>query len=418
MYSFAAGSRVAYVSTDGSGSTLIARDVNRGPAVTLMAPPSLDSIGDFAWLPDGRFIYSDNCGSVLVRFDTPCSIWIERFDIRSGALTERARRLTKVLGASISNPSATVDGRRVAFLQSRGYGTAYVAELGVGATSIRNTVHFTLDEGDDAITDWTPDSHTAIIVRNRGDHSAVYKQALDSEVAEPIVANLDQGLLGYTILSPDSKWIILQVWPLPPPPNMAPRTQIWRVPIGGGALRELFSLAPGSTISCARAPATLCVTAEPTADRKQAIVAPFDPATGLRGTELLRFDRYPNPNEDAGPLAFALSPNGRWVSTSAAPAGPLRILSLEGGPTRELSVKGLNVKGQVAAWTPDGRGLIVTTYREDAAMLLHVDLQGNAHELFKCESAQMCFGIPSPDGSRLGIYQIRTAANIWMLDNS
>jgi Tol biopolymer transport system component len=417
MYFFG-GSRVAYVTIDDSGSTLLARDLNRGPLVTLMAPPSLDSLGDFAWLPDGRFIYSDNCTSIFVRPDTPCSYWIERFDIRSGVLTERPRRLTKVVGASISKPSATADGRRVAFLRSTGYGTAFVAELGVGATSIRNTRHFTLEEGDDAISDWTPDSHTAIIVRNRGDHAALYKQALDSEVAEPIVANLDQGVLSNAVLSPDAKWIILQFWPRPPPPGLAPpRTQIWRVPIGGGALRQLFSLAPGSTINCAWAPATLCVTAEPTADRKQIIVAPFDPASGLRGTELLRFDRYPNPEEDNGPLAFGLSPDGQWVSTSVAPAGPLRILSLHGDPARVLSVRGLNVK-HPAAWTADGRGLIVTTYREDAAVLLHVDLQGNARELFKCESAQPCFGYPSPDGSHLGIYQTRTAANIWMLDNS
>jgi len=50
-------------------------------------------------------------------------------------------------------------------------------------------------------------------------------------------------------------------------------------------------------------------------------------------------------------------------------------------------------------------------------VLLHVDLQGNAQELFKCDSAGTCFGLPSPDGKHLGIYQNRKTANIWMLEN-
>jgi WD40 repeat protein len=158
------------------------------------------------------------------------------------------------------------------------------------------------------------------------------------------------------------------------------------------------------------------VTAEPTADRKRIVVSAFDAAAGVRGGELLRFDRYPARDEFQGPLAFALSPDGQWVSTSATPAGPLRILSLRGDPTRVLSVKGLNMKGGIA-WMPDGRGLILTTYRDDAAVLLHVDLKGNVHELFKCESAEWCIGSPSPDGKHLGIYQNKKTSNIWTLEN-
>jgi hypothetical protein len=50
-------------------------------------------------------------------------------------------------------------------------------------------------------------------------------------------------------------------------------------------------------------------------------------------------------------------------------------------------------------------------------VLLHLDLQANVQVLWKCESAQMCFGSPSPDGHHLGIYQIRLTSNIWMLEN-
>jgi len=413
---FEGGNRVSYVTTDDSGDALVTQDLNGGPVATVMGESVMKSKGDLVWLPEGRLIYSDACLPVsFVTFDSPCTYWMARFDIGSGRLIERARRLTTVMGASVIGTSATPDGRRVAFIRSTESGTSYVAEMEAGATRIGNVAHLTLDEGQEAIADWTPDGRTAIIVSNRGNYSTLYRQTLGTNVSEPIFARNDGGL-GGAMLSPDAKWIILLIWVDPPTPVAPPRPQVWRVATDGSELRQLFSLAPGSAVSCARAPATLCVTAEPTADRKQTVVAAFDPATGVRGVELLRIDRYPNRDEDRGELTFGLSPDARWVSTSATPRGPLRILSLRGETTRVLSVQGLNVKEQVA-WTPDGGGLIVTDYRDDGAVLLHVDLQGNARELFKCESARTCFGVPSPDGKHLGIYQSRTTGNIWILEN-
>ena len=416
MYFFPDGTRIAYVETDDSGDTLVARDLAGGPVTTLIQPSAMTATANFAWLPDGRLIYSDRWGLYLGRFDTPSNIWVERFDTRSGELTERARRLTTVVGAWLSSPSATADGRLVSFQQSTGHGSAYVADLEAGATGMRNARHFTLDEGDDRIADWTPDSQWAIIARNRGDYSALYKQSLRSDVSEPIVARVDDGLIDQAVLSPDAQWIIVQIWPLQPILGPGPRRgQIRRVPINGGALEQLFSVSPGSAVSCSRAPSNLCVIGEPSTDRRQLVVSAFDPLTGLRGSELLRFTRFPDPDEEAGPLAFGLSPDGQWLSTSAAPTGPLRMLSLRGDPARVLPVNGLNVWH--AAWMPDESGFIVTSRGDDGAVVSHLDLQSNAHVLWKCESPQMCFGTPSPDGRHLGIYQIRLTSNIWMLQN-
>jgi serine/threonine protein kinase len=406
---FQDGRRVSYVTSHKSGDAFVTQDLNGGPVATVMDESATMAGYNGVWLPDGRLIYSD---CVLAGL---CTYWIERFDTRSGRLTEKARRVTDVMGASAYGASATPDGRLVAFIRSTESGTSYVADLEADATHIGRVAHFTLDESHEAITGWTADSRTAIIVSNHSDYSAVYRQNLGTDVTEPIIARNEKGLTSGAVVSPDAKWLLLFVYPLPfgaTPPS----PQVWRVPISGGTLQQLFSLAPGSGFYCARAPVNLCVTAEPTANRKEIVVSAFDPATGVRGGELLRFDRYPSRDEDPAPLAFALSPDGQWVSTSVGPAGPLRILSLHGDPPRVLHVKGLNVQ-QPAAWTPDGRGLIVTTYRDDAAVLLHVDMQGNAQELFKCESAGICFGIPSPDGKHLGIYQSRRNANIWMLES-
>ena len=407
------GKRVSYVITDRSGDRFVTQDLNGGPVATVMDQSAMRTKNDLLWLADGRLLYSD----CVPEGSCTWTYWIAQFDIRSGGMIEKGRRLTTVAGAKVYSASATPDGRHLAFIRETESGTSYVADMEADAIRVGTAAHFALDDGNDAITDWTPDGRTAIIVSNRANYSALYRQTLGSDVAEPIVARADSKWFGDAVLSPDAKWIILLVWSGPSPPGATvPRPQVWRVPATGGALQQLFSLPPGSTIACARPPATLCVTAEPSADRKQVAVAGFDPATGARGGELLRFDRYPSRDETLGPLTFALSPDGQWVSTSAAPQGPLRILSLHGQPAHVLPVRDLYVKEQIA-WTPDGRGLIVTTYRDDATVLLHVDLQGNVHELFKCESTEACGGRPSPDGKHLGIYQSRRNANIWMLEN-
>jgi serine/threonine protein kinase len=412
LYSFQGGKRVAYVTTDGSGDTLVMRDLEGGPVAKLVGPTDIQ---DFVWLADGRLVYSNDCS--YARFDAACSYWVERFDIQSGKLAEKARRLTQVSGVTVCCPSVTADARLLAFQQTHESAFSYVVDLEPGAAAINSTRHFALDEGDEAITDWTPDSDTTIIVRNRGNYSALYKQRSNAAVAEPIVPRIEGGLLMNAILSPDAHWVVFTLWPLPPPPGPTPPgPQFWRVPIEGGSPQYLFSLPPGSTFSCARAPSTLCVIGEPTMDRRQAIVSGFDPATGRRGRELLRLDTYVGPDENASLLAFALSPDGHWLSTSATPSGPVQFLSLRGEPRRVLALGDLNVQYR-AAWTPDGRGLIVLNYSTAGAELLHLDAQGNARVLLKCDSPQGCFGVPSPDGRHLGVSGTRRTSNIWMLQN-
>jgi Tol biopolymer transport system component len=418
VYFFGDGRRLAYLLADDSGDRLFARDL-KGGNVTPLLQPATGDVGDFVWLPDGRLIYADVCN--LLQFDTPCNLWIERFDTRSGRVLEKSRRLTTVMGASLSFPSVTADGKVATFQQSTEYKTAYVAALEAGARAIRNVRHFTLEEGDDAIADWTPDGQAAIVVKNRADYSAVYEQAVRNDVTRPIVARFPGAVLGGAFVSPDGKWLSLGLWSVPSstsPPwfRAPPPLEVWRVPINGVSPQRLFSLRVGSSLSCARAPSSLCVTGEPTADRREIVVSAFDPSAGRRGRELLRFDRYANWIEDTAPLAFALSPDGKWLSTSPAPSGPLRILSLRAAATHEITLNGITVKGD-ARWTPDGTGLIVTGYRNGSAELLHVDLRGKIDVLWQCESGQSCFGVPSPDGRHLGISQTRVNSNIWMLEN-
>jgi hypothetical protein len=45
-----------------------------------------------------------------------------------------------------------------------------------------------------------------------------------------------------------------------------------------------------------------------------------------------------------------------------------------------------------------------------------VDLKGNVKLLWKSNS-ERCFGVPSPDGRHLAIYDWKLSANMWMMEN-
>jgi serine/threonine protein kinase len=415
LYFFSDDKRVSYIATDETGDTLVARDLQSGPVSTLIRPPDMKKMGDFAWLPGGRLLYSDNCNSAFMSSDTPCNYSIMGFDTRSGNLLEKARRVTDWVGFSMNTPSVTSDGKRVAFLRtSSGYGTSYLADLDAGGTSIRNLKHFTLEDGDDAIPDWTSDSRAVIITKNRGDHYGIYKRDLKGETEEPIVTEGKDGLLISAQVSPDGKWILILVFPIPGG-SFAPHP-VMRVPISGGSPELILTLPRWSTVNCARPPSNICVVAEPTTDGKQLIVSTFDPVKG-RGPELTRFDVDPVSEDDGHPI-FDISPDGTRLATSKGRQGPIRILSLHGGKLlRAIASKELN-NMRLLGWTSNGKGLLVSNTVKGGALLLHVDLQGNSKVLWSCnQGGDRCDWAESPDGRHLALYGQKQSANMWMMEN-
>ena len=51
--------RVSYISSDEAGDSVMARDFPSGPVSTLIPASENKKMGDSAWLPGGRLIYSD-----------------------------------------------------------------------------------------------------------------------------------------------------------------------------------------------------------------------------------------------------------------------------------------------------------------------------------------------------------------------
>jgi hypothetical protein len=151
------------------------------------------------------------------------------------------------------------------------------------------------------------------------------------------------------------------------------------------------------------------------------IFTAFDPLQG-RGRELARIDV--DPNEDYG---WDLSPDGaRFALLKRVPRsdgkiflseGPIRILSLNGGPPREIHIKGGNIFREYVDWTADGRGLIVSRATGTDPELLYVDIHGNASVLWHQKGAVPFRGVPSPDGRHLAILCSSAYNNVWMIEN-
>jgi Tol biopolymer transport system component len=332
-------------------------------------------------------------------------------DLHTGKPLGNVQRLTNWTGFCSGGINPTADGKHVAFLRlSPGLGTAYLAELADGGTRIANSRHFTFEEADDAITDWTADSKTAIFVSNRADHYELYKQSVIGGTPQ-LLANIPNGADEQANVSPDGKWVIVQTYPHSGPPEL---NQIARIPIDGGP-PESISKTPEALGSffCARLPSGRCVFADTSEDHRQMLVLDFDPIRG-RGTELARFEFDPQFNPNVNPQIWNLSPDGARFAISRGPAGPIQVYSFKEHSTQLIHPKG-SVDMLNLSWSADGKAFYFSNRTKDGMELLHMDMQGNMKSLWRNNDRTFC--VPSPDGHYLAINDVKKSANMWMMEN-
>jgi serine/threonine protein kinase len=398
------GQRVMYAIHDESGDTLVSRDPKGGPLTTLLPPSEMKKVRDLSWLPDGRLLYSMDEPEAI---RNTCDFWVMRIDTRTGEVIEKARRLTNWSGFSMATVSVTADGKRLAFLGWEGHGTSYMADLAVGGTQILRPLRFPWSESSDAALDWTPDSKAIILMSNRTGRPGIYKQSLEEDTAEPLVTD---GASRDAHVTPDGKWVLY--FGKTEAPRASGPEPVMRVSITGGPSQFLFTGKRRALIVCARS-SNLCAIAEPTDDHKQVTISTLDPLRG-RGPELARF----NLGSIEDQWWFDLSPDGTRVAATPSPAEPIYILSLRGQATQQIQVRGWSNLMSLS-WAADGKSLfVVSGNRLQERALLHVDLQGNAHLLWKNPGASAeTTAVASPDGRHLAMSDWTVNSNLWMMEN-
>jgi hypothetical protein len=97
--------------------------------------------------------------------------------------------------------------------------------------------------------------------------------------------------------------------------------------------------------------------------------------------------------------------------------GEIRLISLSGKPTREITVKGWD-NFRSLDWAADGKGFFVSSNPTGRlSTLLYVDLSGNAHPLWQVKNFQATWAIPSHNGKYVAIPAPTIGSNLWMVKN-
>jgi serine/threonine protein kinase/Tol biopolymer transport system component len=399
------GQSLAYFRTGQDAMEIL--DLKGGPPKTVMSFAGLD-FHDFLWLPDGRILYAVNDPSPNV---FTCNYWQMRIDQRTGGLIDKPKQVTNWAGSCIDTMTVTGDGKHVAFVQWASQHTVNVADLDETGTRASNSRPLTLSEHWNFPFAWTRDSKSVLILSSGG---GFFSQPLDRDTGF-LIAPVTEAISA-AHLSPDGKWILYLVHP----DQETSPAKLMRVPVEGGA-SELVLTAKrsprlvndselGGPFACAKTPANLCVLAEQSEDNARLIFSAFDPVQG-RGKEITQLAVDPG-----GQYAWDLSPDGATIAILKTSETKISLLSVNGGKSKEIKVNDSDTLDSVV-WTQNGKGLLVSSHVPGSCVLLHVDLLGNPHPLWKKDGGLGTYGIPSPDGRHLALLGWTLNSNIWEMEN-
>lgn len=380
-------------------------DLQGGPPTQIISGKGL---GDFKWLPGGRIVYTKEEPDLnLNRGD----LWEQRVNPTTGEPQGMPRQLTYWAGFGINALSATADGKQLVYRRAWAQRSVHVADLEAGPAHLSAERQLTHSEGNELPVAWTANSDTVVFVSNRAGPWGIFKQSLRNENPESIVAAAF--LEGFhPSVSLSGEWV-LYVDDRNESGYSQPR-RLMRVPLAGGH-PELVLTGHLEGQRCAFSPASLCVFAERTPDRKQLIFTSFSPLDS-RGKELTRMDVDSNAEYE-----WDLSPDGSRIASHKANEAPIQIISWAGHTTKQLNATSWKSIENLH-WAADGKGFYSASRTADSSVLLYLDLQGHARIVWEHkgtmgnESAGTS-GLPSPDGRHLAMMGYTYNANMWMLED-
>ena len=229
-------------------------------------------------------------------------------------------------------------------------------------------------------------------------------QALDSDTEEPLV-NSAENVAGSAI-SPDGAWLFY----LDCARGCEGTVPVMAVPLHGGTPHLVMKSDTYGRPRCAVAPSSMCVVAEQSADGKPIIFTAFDALNG-RDAEIARFETEP-----AAAYNWGLSPDGTRIAILKFGDNRIHIVSLKGEAPQEVAVKHwTNLEGLY--WAADCRGWFTGSKSHTGVVLLHVDLQGEAHAVWGVSGDAAMEGLPSPDGRHLAVNAADQNTNVWLMEN-
>ena len=390
--------RIAYVKANYTynayESSVEVSDWRNAKSETLFSDPLMGP--DLCWLPDGRLIYT--------RLDannrSDAGLWTVTLQ-KSGRISSSPQRIATGHGW-ISRVTGSDDGRVLTFLRGNSITSVYIGTLAPNGKSVLTKRRLTLEDNQNDLVTWTPDSRAVLFNSDRNGILQIFKQAVDQPLAESLVTSAEQ--LSQPRLTPDGSEVLYISTPKSAIPNT--RSSIFAVPISGGTSRLVFNDIAIWNVQCARSPSALCLYSRGKGDTLETFR--FDVKSG-KSSGPPQVDPVGN---------WSLSPDGSQQAIIAdGSKGMIRFRSTRTGETRDVPVEGWNEFGSVD-WTADGTSLLVagrTPQRE--SVLLSITLNGKATVLLRSSDSEILGAQHSPDRRSLAIVEARHGDNVWGIEN-
>jgi len=355
------------------------------------------------WLNDGNILY-------LMREDPPNqnndNLWRVRVDQGTGVMRGKPERITNWAGLHVNNLSASLDGRKLAFVGLRSLDSVYVARLGANdGQKLSGLQKLTNDNWNNWAEAWSPDSTTLFYKSERQGNWGIFKQDIHQKTSETLASGTDS--YSWFDLSPDGAWLLADAYN--PYPTVG---RLMRIPVAGGKPEVVFS-GPSIKHQCASLPANFCVLAE--YNNKEVSFSLLDPNKG-RGEHLLTLALTVVPFFPD--YYWSLSRDGKHIAVVHRIEHAIQIIDIATRSVRAVRLaEGRYVMS--VSWSADSRNLFVSVASEDSkgsGAILYLDLHGKEQELLVTKGAHPYCPVASPDGRMLAFTERIVENNAEMIE--
>jgi Tol biopolymer transport system component len=412
-------------------STILVQPAASGPARVLLADSDLTkqhrlSRGNFrlAWCSDGRLVFpiADHPNEHSPR--TKFSLWQVRVDSTTGHLIGKPSQLTEGSNFWLWNTTCAADSRRLSVIKIRFWADVYLAQLYSDEFKLASPRRLTLDNRGSHIGAWTSDSRALLFESGRNGTSQVFRQRIDSDLAELIASgagDIDEitttpngaGILyrepdGISSVAADSS---ASFWLMHRPEGGGPPEKLLK--LGGGMVFDSANVHVENSFQCASKPNSSlpCVLAETTANHT--IFYALDPLRG-KGIKIAEVQAVPARLSDGWSLSSDASHLAVLNLDKQGPA--ILIISVADGSFKTLLLDSSVGKPQSISWSADGMGFFLTCYAADSFNLVHITSFGKVHTLLRTDRKQWIISpLPSPDGKYLAFQSQSWDSNLWII---
>jgi len=380
---------IALESCDTEGSHLV-------PVLANFRLMGANGVASVNWSAAGAVFYLLIEPSSHEMFD---NIWSLDVDPNTGRVRGQPLQVTSGTGFSHRNFSASSDGKRFVYIQTRTLNSVRIAEFQPGARKLGTFRPLTGEDWYTPFVSWSKDGQSVFFLSNPQGKPGIFGRNLRTRDTTLLVSEP----YSYSSIVPTPDGLALLFDLKDSGDTTGSSLRVMRAPLSGGppalALHGYYSY------DCALN-ANVCVLSQ-NKDQKR-VFAIFDPLKG----------RGPDVAQASTSSVWRLSPDGRNVALFlGAEQRKIQIIPLDGGPPREIDMNNANV--QTMAWSPDNEHLYVSGTLGSNWVILRVGLDGKFTELSEVPAFQGWLFLhgPSPDEHFLA-YTLRTwEANAVMLEN-